>query len=56
MTADRFKYKEITDIILTLDPAHEAQLFNYLKARPPRLSARDGGQATNIEVGLLLNS
>jgi hypothetical protein len=30
------------DIILTLDPAHEAQLINYLKA-------------TNIEVGLLLN-
>jgi hypothetical protein len=42
MNADRFKYKEITDIILTLDPAHEAQLINYLKA-------------TNIEVGLLLN-
>ncbi|HEC99820.1 MAG TPA: GxxExxY protein [Proteobacteria bacterium] len=42
MNANRFKYKEITDIILTLDPAHEAQLINYLKA-------------TNIEVGLLLN-
>jgi hypothetical protein len=42
MNADRFKYKEITDIILILDPAHEAQLINYLKA-------------TNIEVGLLLN-
>ncbi|RLB96771.1 MAG: hypothetical protein DRH50_00205 [Deltaproteobacteria bacterium] len=63
MHTDRFKYKEITDIILrsfyethnelgdgfvelkavrTLNPAHEAQLINYLKA-------------TNIEVGLLLN-
>ena len=28
--------------VRTLDPAHEAQLINYLKA-------------TNIEVGLLLN-
>jgi hypothetical protein len=43
MTADRFKYKEITDIILTLDPAHEDQLVNYLKA-------------TDIEIELLLNS
>ncbi len=43
MNSDRFKYKEITDIILrTLAPAHEAQLINYLKA-------------ANIEVGLLLN-
>jgi hypothetical protein len=82
MNADRFKYKEITDIILrsfyetynelgdgflesvyenalyivltgyglcverqkdiSVAPAHEAQLINYLKA-------------TNIEVGLLLN-
>jgi hypothetical protein len=40
MNADRFKYKEITDIILR--SFYEAQLINYLKA-------------TNIEVGLLLN-
>ncbi len=40
MNADRFKYKEITDIILR--GFYEAQLINYLKA-------------TNIEVGLLLN-
>jgi len=26
--------------VRTLDPAHEAQLINYLKARPPRLSAK----------------
>ncbi len=26
--------------VRTLDPAHEAQLINYLKARPPRLSSR----------------
>ena len=40
MNADRFKYKEITDIILR--SFYEAQLINYLKA-------------TNIEVGLLSN-
>jgi GxxExxY protein len=26
--------------VRTLDPAHEAQLINYLKARPPRLRAK----------------
>ena len=26
--------------VRTLGPAHEAQLINYLKARPPRLSSR----------------
>ncbi|MDI6686805.1 MAG: GxxExxY protein [Desulfobacterales bacterium] len=40
MNADRFKYKEITDIILR--SFFEAQQINYLKA-------------TNVEVGLLLN-
>ena len=40
MNADRFKYKEITDIILR--SFYEAQLINYLKA-------------TDVEVGLLLN-
>jgi len=31
--------KVITELkaVRTLDPAHEAQLINYLKARPPRL-------------------
>jgi len=34
--------KVITELkaVRTLDPAHEAQLINYLKARPPRLSSR----------------
>ncbi|RZB35302.1 MAG: hypothetical protein SRB1_01070 [Desulfobacteraceae bacterium Eth-SRB1] len=40
MNAYRFKYKEITDIILR--SFNEAQSINYLKA-------------TNIEEGLLLN-
>ncbi len=26
--------------VRTLDPIHEAQLINHLKARPPRLSSR----------------
>jgi len=26
--------------VSTFNPAHEAQLINYLKARPPRLSSR----------------
>jgi len=34
---------------------HEVQLVNYLKARPPRLAGSHGGQATGIEVGLLIN-
>jgi len=34
--------KVITELkaVRTLDPAHEAQLINYLKARPPRLRAK----------------
>ena len=34
---------------------YEVQLVNYLKARPPRLAVSHGGQATGIEVGLLIN-
>jgi len=48
MNADSFKHKEITDIIFRsfyevyneLGDGFEAQLINYLKARPPRLSSR----------------
>ncbi len=86
MTADRFKYKEITDIIpnrswvqgsevqglglvkaktkATLNPACHCPICLVVRSLPAIakhkrvgiLSSRGmGGQATDIEVGLLLN-
>ena len=36
--------------VRTLDPAHEAQLINYLKARPPRVAKHCGQVAGRQQI------
>jgi hypothetical protein len=56
MNTDRFKYKEITDIILR--SFYEAQLINYLNRkseRIPRCLRRGASMQQILKDGLLLN-